>query len=468
MTQGLAKRVIKNGGNSRMNWTRKGKRCSSRVRVDRNEILDLFTDRSLDSSRKAFSSWKAQFANAIVAARDDDTGATRTKLSEQDPKAVTPEYLRWLYKTSANVPAATDENTLGVAAFDNEFASPATALEVFTGGAFRKGVTDATFAVEKVNSGGYDPSNPGIEANLNHRWRYAICGRHRSTNQKGVWLNYMAAKKVIPQTITISIGSHWQEKVPPQQYTAAVCSLFAQPGACSVRVLFASGDDGVGEGDCKDLGKDSSENDQFIPNFPASFMCVPISLASAERRCDKAMRWRRVSLGGGFPDHFIQPDYQDKAVPTFLNGLSNKNSVCSSTQVEATGSPFEGNSIPQISTSCSTPVVAGILSLLNDLTSEGKDPLGFLNPVVQRQWNCGPQRHHIHCHIDWILFDLRDLTSHSPEKPRTIVGIEQDDTATPSRDAKEIPRPARHPVVPTSRIRNSPRPLRVTTKFGPS
>ncbi|KAH9017786.1 hypothetical protein EDB83DRAFT_2321022 [Lactarius deliciosus] len=358
MTQGLAKRVIKNGGNSRMNWTRKGKRCSSRVRVDRNEILDLFTDRSLDSSRKAFSSWKAQFANAIVAARDDDTGATRTKLSEQDPKAITPEYLHWLYKTSAYVPAATDQNTLGVATFDNEFAS-LTALEVFTGGAFRKGVTDATFAVEKVNGGGYDPSNPGIEANLNHRWRYAICGRHRSTNQKGVWLNYMAAKKVIPQTITISIGSiydsHWQEKVPPQQYTAAVCSLFAQPGACNVSVLFASGDDGVGEGDCKDLGKDSSENDQFIPNFPASFMCVssllatpsprvsqvPISLASAERRCDKAMRWRRVSLGGGFPpDHFIQPDYQDKAVPAFLNGLSNKNSVCSSTQVEATGSQF--------------------------------------------------------------------------------------------------------------------------------
>ncbi|KAH8987153.1 hypothetical protein EDB92DRAFT_1876660 [Lactarius akahatsu] len=72
----------------------------------------------------------------------------------QDTNAITLESPRWLYKTSVYVPA-----------FDNEFASP-TDLEVFMG-VFRKGVTDATFTVEEVNGGGYDPSNPGIEANHN-------------------------------------------------------------------------------------------------------------------------------------------------------------------------------------------------------------------------------------------------------------------------------------------------------------
>lgn len=42
---------------------------------------------------------------------------------------------------------------------------------------------------------------------------------------------------------------------------------------------------------------------------------------------------------------------------------------------------LDGNVLFMDGTSCSTPVVAGIISLLNDyMISQGRSPLGFLNP----------------------------------------------------------------------------------------
>src|SRR6266702_2550765 len=49
--------------------------------------------------------------------------------------------------------------------------------------------------------------------------------------------------------------------------------MFAQLGARGVSVLYAAGDDGVGDGDCKD----DSGNVRFIPEFPASCTCRVLS-----------------------------------------------------------------------------------------------------------------------------------------------------------------------------------------------
>ncbi|KAH8980395.1 hypothetical protein EDB86DRAFT_2980451 [Lactarius hatsudake] len=55
-----------------------------------------------------------------------------------------------------------------------------------------------------------------------------------------------------PQTISASYGNY--EKFYPIDYAYEVCLLFVQLGARSASVLFASGNHGVGEGDCKTDG----------------------------------------------------------------------------------------------------------------------------------------------------------------------------------------------------------------------
>jgi len=95
--------------------------------------------------------------------------------------------------------------------------------------------------------------------------------------------------------------------------------------------------------------------------------------------------------GGGFSNYFPRPDYQNKLVPPFLKKLGRQYKGLYNSA---------GRGIPDISaqsinfvlsvnfdayivngTSCAVPVVAGIISLLNDfLLANGKSPLGFLNP----------------------------------------------------------------------------------------
>jgi tripeptidyl-peptidase-1 len=77
---------------------------------------------------------------------------------------VTPEFLRWLYKTDLYSPTATSRNALGIVGLNNEFPSPQD-LQWFMI-ALRSDAVDATFSVDLVNNGRFDASEPGYEANL--------------------------------------------------------------------------------------------------------------------------------------------------------------------------------------------------------------------------------------------------------------------------------------------------------------
>ena len=96
---------------------------------------------------------------------------------------------------------------------------------------------------------------------------------------------------------------------------------------------------------------------------------------------------------GGFSDYFGTPSYQSAAVKSYLSSI---------------GSTYRGKFIPSgrafpdVSaigvnldivvhskhetmggTSCSSPIFASVISLLNDeRISAGKPPLGFLNPFL--------------------------------------------------------------------------------------
>ena len=124
--------------------------------------------------------------------RSRATGEVAPRQFNPHPENVTPEFLRWLCKTLAYTPAATAENSLGIAGFANEFPSPSD-LRLFMGAVCEDAV-DATYTVEQVYGGLYDPSHPGYEASLDVQYTgglayttpvvyYSICGNLQRTSK---------------------------------------------------------------------------------------------------------------------------------------------------------------------------------------------------------------------------------------------------------------------------------------------
>ncbi|KAH9160723.1 subtilisin-like protein [Lactarius sanguifluus] len=297
---------------------------------------------------------------------------------------VTPAFLRWLYSTLAYVPSAMDRNKVGVTGYKNEYPSPADLTEYMR--KYRPDGIDATYVVALVNGGGNDPDNPGREANVNLQLSEGMTypTPHIFYSTKAsldgdfflAWLDAVLSQQNVPQTITTSYG--YYEMDYPMDYALAACRLFAQLGARGASVLFATGDDGVGGGDC---------TARFTPVFPATCPYV-----TAVGGTTSFMPEVAASLsGGGFSEYFARPRYQQRAVSTFLGNLGGQYSGLYNPSgrgipdisAQAITIPlfYKGEEIIAEGTSCSTPIVAGIISLLNDYRlSQGKRPLGFLNP----------------------------------------------------------------------------------------
>jgi tripeptidyl-peptidase-1 len=208
---------------------------------------------------------------------------------------VTPSILRELYKTEEYVPSAMDQNVLGILGFHNQYPSRDD-LTVFMAN-YRRDAIDATYSVVQINGGGYDPSHPGFEANLDIQLagamayptpqifystgggsQWTIDGEPKPGDEYIEWFNYILNQPKIPPTISISYGGLEQDF--PREYATAVCDLFVRLGARGASVLFGSGDEGVGPGDCRD----SSEKVRFIPVFPASCTCGDVSSLHVVRK----------------------------------------------------------------------------------------------------------------------------------------------------------------------------------------
>ncbi|KAI9462798.1 subtilisin-like protein [Lactarius psammicola] len=327
-------------------------------------------------------------SRAAEAPAKEASGEPVTMLSSRDGY-ITPSFLRELYKTESYVPAAAGRNMLGIAGFYGQYPNPDD-LRIFMN-RFRTDGADATYRVFPVHGGGYNPNYPNFEANNNIQYTAAIAYPtpliYYSTGFVLYvedpflnWLNYLLVQRRIPQTIDLSYGA--DELAMPLNLAKSLCRLFAQLGARGVTVLVASGDHGVGGGNCRD----QYGNVYFRPTFPASCPWVT-SVGATMNYPEEAASFS----GGGFSNYFLRPRYQVYAVATFLRNLG--------TRYGGLYNPL-GRGIPDISaqglnfaivnsrqftfwvgTSCSAPTVAGIISLLNDyLISNGRNPLGFLNP----------------------------------------------------------------------------------------
>ncbi|KAH9071520.1 subtilisin-like protein [Lactarius deliciosus] len=283
-----------------------------------------------------------------------------------DYVGVTPAFLRWLYSTFAYVPGATDRNVVGVTGYKQQYSSPADLTSYMP--KYRPDGIDATFTVALVNGGGYDTNNPGMEANADLQLSEGL----------PCLVGCRPRPEELPQTITTSYGAN--EKSHPLDYAIRVCLLFAQLGARGTSVLFASGDYGVGEGDC---------TARFTPIFPATCPYVTAVGGTTSFMPEVAASFS----GGGFSEYFLRPGYQQQAVSTFLDNLGQQYSGLYNPvgrgipdiSAQAMEIPFfyKGEVLIAKGTSCSAPIVAGVISLLNDYRlSQGKRPLGFLNPWI--------------------------------------------------------------------------------------
>ncbi|KAH8984530.1 subtilisin-like protein [Lactarius akahatsu] len=319
------------------------------------------------------------------------SGEPVTVLSSRNDDATTPSFLRFLYKTTEYRPAAADRNALGIVGFLNEYPSPED-LAMFMS-VYRSDGTNGAITIVRVNGGGYDPTNPAREPNLDTQYAMAMAyptpvifystgrGPAGTTDWLVSWLGYILTESNIPRTISISYVM--DERNIPEPYAAYICTQFSMLGVLGVSVLIASGDDGVGKGEC--VTNDGSV--RFYSYFPTSCPYVTAVGGTTNHNPEIAASFS----GGGFSNVFKRPDYQEQAVAEFLQHLGNQYQG----QYNATS-----RGIPDISaqarrfpiilkgerkvvsgTSASTPTVASVISLLNDyLISQGKATLGFLNP----------------------------------------------------------------------------------------
>ncbi|KAF8268124.1 subtilisin-like protein [Lactarius quietus] len=328
--------------------------------------------------------------NGVTTAQERaESGESVNLLSSRDTY-VTPSLLRSLYRTETYVPAAEDKNVLGTVGFSGKTANQADFSTFMAKD--RPDGADEDYVVVMINGNQYDSQNPSDEMNLDVQYAAAMSyptpQLYFSTSDTFlIWFNYIQEEPKIPQTISLTYFV--VEKFVPPGYAVAVCELFAQLAARGVSVLCPSGNSGVGEGDCRGYNKYGNVEVEFRPTFPAS--CPFVTAVGGTTGFTPETETAAPLSGGGFSTIFKRPLYQARAMSQYF--------LDSDDQYSGLFNP-EGRGIPDVSaqalkyvsitngqivyrdgTTCATPTVAGIISLLNDYQlSRNRPPLGLLNP----------------------------------------------------------------------------------------
>ncbi|KAA1474745.1 family S53 protease [Dentipellis sp. KUC8613] len=305
-------------------------------------------------------------------------------------QAFTPACLEALYGIPT-ARATQSSNRLAVSGFIGEYASQ-TDLRTFLEQLRRDLPATTTFSVEFVDGGKNDQSNPGIEANLDTQYTVGIASgvptvfvSVGTSNPDGIdgfldIVNALLNDSNTPHVFTTSYG--FNEPGIPASIANKLCNAYAQLGARGTSVLFSSGDGGVS-------GSQNSQCTTFVPTFPST--CPFVTSVGGTQGVNP-----ETAAGlsaGGFSNIFSQPTYQSAAVASYLTKLGATDSgrfnrtgrayPDLAATAENVAIAYKGKFGLVAGTSCSAPITASIIALLNDqLIAARKSPLGFLNPLI--------------------------------------------------------------------------------------
>ncbi|KAK8091316.1 tripeptidyl-peptidase sed4 [Apiospora phragmitis] len=316
------------------------------------------------------------------------------------------------------VPETASASKLAVAGFLEEYASSEDWKNFISKYGLGNATTQAPWHVVNVNGGANidKVESAQLEAQLDLEFTTAftgplnvtyhlVGGRPPALDQPGnvpvpddkndqepylEYLDYLLAQAPddLPQVVSISYTD--DEQAVPRSYADQVCDRFGQLALRGVSVLVASGDagtQGTRFSDC--LGPDREP--RFIPTFPAS--CPWVTTVGA------VSGWGGVSSysSGGFSNYYSRPAWQRDAVEKYLAGGQESTGIPENPwfawnasgrgypDLTLLGSDYlvlsGGVLTPTKGTSASTPVVAAMITLLNDIRlKKGLPVLGFLNP----------------------------------------------------------------------------------------
>uniref|UniRef100_A0A4W6FQY7 Tripeptidyl-peptidase 1 n=1 Tax=Lates calcarifer TaxID=8187 RepID=A0A4W6FQY7_LATCA len=311
---------------------------------------------------------------------------------------VTPVILRTRYNLTAADVGTAQNNSQAVAQFLEQYYHPADLAEFMSlfGGSFQH--LSQVDRVVGTQGGG----KAGIEASLDieyimstganvSTWVFTNPGRHESQEPFLQWMLLLSNMSDLPWVHTISYGD--DEDSLSTAYMMRINTEFMKAGIRGISLLFASGDSGAG---CRHLGK---EQNSFRPSFPASSPYVTtVGGTSFKNPYKVTYEVTDYISGGGFSNVFKMPDYQVSAVEGYLKTVAAKLPPQSYYNVSGRAYPdmaalsdnywvvINRVPVPWVSgTSASTPVVGGMLSLVNDhRLLKGLPTLGFLNPRLYK------------------------------------------------------------------------------------
>ncbi|EKM56141.1 uncharacterized protein PHACADRAFT_257222 [Phanerochaete carnosa HHB-10118-sp] len=315
-------------------------------------------------------------------------------LASCSTSGITPDCVLSLYGIPTTK-ATQSSNKLGVSGFEDEFANKAD-LATFLN-EFRPDLEGETFSLQTVDDG-QNPQNAseaGLEANLDIQYTVGIASGVPVTfisvgleNKDGDLMgfldiiNFLLGESNPPQVLTTSYG--FDENTISFSLANNLCNAYAQLGARGTSILFASGDGGVS-------GGHTSSCTDFVPVFPTS--CPFVTSVGATQLTSSGGETAASFSSGGFSDYFGRQSYQTSAVSSYLAFLGSTDSGLYNTSgrafpdVSAIGVSLEivieGEVELVDGTSCSSPIFASNIALINDaLIAAGKSPLGFLNPFL--------------------------------------------------------------------------------------
>jgi len=304
---------------------------------------------------------------------------------------ITPSCLQALYNIPTT-PATNKSNGIGVAGFSDQFANKAD-LTTFLKDLRPDMSSSTSFALLSVDGGtnSQTASQAGVEANLDTQYTVGLAtdvpvtfvsvGEKTKDGDDDGFLdiiNALLAESAPPQVLTTSYGFDTETDLS-ESLTVALCNSYMQLTSRGVSILFASGDGGV----AATPGESCSAT--FLATFPT---CPFVTLVGATENVPE--KGAELSAGG-FSNYFPTQSWQASAIEAYLTQLG----TTFSGKYNASGRGYpdvsaQGQRVEIVvdketgtvaGTSCSSPIFASVIGLLNDeLLNAGKPVLGFLNP----------------------------------------------------------------------------------------